>query len=202
MKYSVTSFKNLEVCIKELKRFIHDGECLETGRPFKQFGGLRSREMLACWLLCVVFSFEQKSNRFRICTDPQGGDGIIYDTMKKKALLTEHILVSRSNNELCDIEHLILKHVEKKQNKGGAAYASGKALIVFLNKAGDKWCPNRVARKLPQQLDFASIWVIGLQRVIEDEYYYNVTKLDTNRSPVWRIKINKNFDAWEVSRIQ
>lgn len=47
MKYQITRFKNLKVCLKELEPFIRNGEHLQTGKPFKRFGGLRSRELLA-----------------------------------------------------------------------------------------------------------------------------------------------------------
>lgn len=201
MRYLVTTFKNLKICIKELARFIRDGNHLETGRGFKKFDGLRSREVLALWLLCVVIEPDHKSNRFRICTDPQGGDGIIYDSKQKMAWTTEHILISRRNKESKDIDSAILKHIEKKQKKGGAAYASGKILIVFLNKKGSNWYPNRVARKLPK-VDFISTWVVGLQGIIDGEYYYNVTRLDPRGCPIWRIHVKKTFDEWGVKRIQ
>jgi len=202
MKNLVTSFKSLKMCIKELEPFVRDGNHLETGKPFKKFGDLRSREILANWLLCVVINFEQKSEQLKICTDPNGGDGILYDITENKAWPTEHILVSRRNDELEDAESLILNHIEKKQNKGGPAYASGKTLIVFLNKAGGEWCPNRVARNLPKKFDFESVWVVGLQNVVDEEYNYNVARLDANGSPVWQVSIKKNFDNWAVKRIQ
>lgn len=131
MKHAVTTFKNLAVCLKELEPYIRNGQHLETGKPFKRFGGLRSREILVNWLLCVVANFEQKTEQFKICTDPQGGDGIIYNTTKNLAWPTEHVLVSQRNNGSEDIQSLILKQIKNKQDKGGAAYASGKTLIVF-----------------------------------------------------------------------
>ena len=47
MKYQVTQFKSLAVCLKELESFIRSGEHLQTGKSFKRFSGLRSREILA-----------------------------------------------------------------------------------------------------------------------------------------------------------
>lgn len=90
MRYLITTFKNLTICIKELERFICNGNHVETGRGFTKFGGLRSREILALWLLCVVIELNSKPNRFRICTDPQGGDGIIYDSEQKMVFLGHH----------------------------------------------------------------------------------------------------------------
>lgn len=201
MKHSITTFKSLKVCLKELKPFICDGQHLETGKPFKRFGGLRSREILANWLLCAVASFEQKTEEFKICTDPQGGDGIIYNTTKKQAWPTEHILVSQKSNESDHIQSLILKQIEKKQNKGGVAYASGKTLIVFLDKQGGEWYPNKVAKNMPH-VDFESVWVMGLQNVIDGKYNYSVTQLNANGCPIWQIYINKNFNDWDIKRIQ
>ena len=197
-----TGVKNLKVCIKELERFIRDGNHIETGKTFKKFGDLRSREILANWLLCVVINFEQKSNQWRICTDPNGGDGILCDGRKNIAWPTEHILVSRSNKAAEDVEALILKHIKKKQDKGGAAYASGKILVVCLNKIGDGWCPNKIAHRLPQKLDFESVWVVGLDSVVDEQYNYNVTRLDSNGCPVWQVHIEKTFDDWKIKKIQ
>ena len=200
MRDSVTTFKSLKMCLKELKLFICDGQHLETGKPFKRFGGLRSRAILANWLLCVVASFEQNHEEFKICTDPQGGDGITYNQTKKQAWPTEHILVSQ-RNKLEQAQSLILKQIEKKQNKGGAAYASGKTLIVLLNNQCGEWYPNKLGRSLPH-VDFESVWVVGLQNVIDGQYDYNVTRLDPNGCPIWRIHINKNFESWEIEKIQ
>ena len=201
MKCNVTTFKSLEICLKELERFIRNGKHLETGKPFQRFGGLRSREILANWLLCVVANFEKKSQQFKFYTDPQGGDGIIYDTVRKQAWPTEHVLVSQRNNESEDIQSLILKQIKKKQNKGGAAYASGKTLIVFLNKKGNEWLPNKVAKNLPH-VDFKSVWVIGLQNIINGEYNYNVIKFNPQGCPIWQVHIKKTFDDWKIKRIQ
>jgi hypothetical protein len=81
--------------------------------------------------------------------------------------------VSRSSTQLQNIDSLILKAIEKKQNKGGAAYATGKMLIIFLSANGGEWFPNRVARKLPKPLDFEDIWIVGLQSVVQEKYIYN-----------------------------
>jgi hypothetical protein len=54
MNYKITRFKSLKLAVKELEPFIRNGEHLQTGKPFKPFHGLRSRELLANWLLCVA----------------------------------------------------------------------------------------------------------------------------------------------------
>jgi hypothetical protein len=63
VKYQITRFKSLEAALKEVEPFIRNGEHLETGKPFKRFGGLRSRELLANWLLCAVVNYEQSGRR-------------------------------------------------------------------------------------------------------------------------------------------
>src|SRR5262249_19889180 len=59
-----------------------------------------------------------------------------------------------------DAETLILKAIDQKRDKGGAAYAAGKTLIVFLDAGAGTWFPNRVARRLPDPLHFAAVWVV------------------------------------------
>jgi hypothetical protein len=59
----------------------------------------------------------------------------------------------------------VLRAVESKSSKGGAAYAAGKTLFVFLNCDGGTWFPNRVARALSRDLLFGAVWVTSLQRV-------------------------------------
>lgn len=202
MKHVVTRFKSLKICLKELEPFIRDGEHLRTGKPFKQFGNIRSREILSNWLLCVARNFEQQSDHLMLCTDPLGGDGVIYDNEKKETWLTEHTLVLR-NDKQQDIESLIIEAIEKKQNKGGAAYASGRVLVILLEDLhGDKWCPNKIARELPKNLDFEDVWIVGLKTVEQEEYIYNVTNLDADGCPIWQVRIEKNFDVWGVKRIQ
>src|SRR5438874_12621174 len=53
-RYQITKFKSLKVALKEIEPYVRDGKHLESGKPFKRFGGMRSREVLANWLLCVV----------------------------------------------------------------------------------------------------------------------------------------------------
>lgn len=202
MKHLVTRFKSLHHCIKALEPFIRDGKHLQTGKPSKLFGNLRSREILGNWLLCVVLNFEDQSNRYSLSTDPVGGDGIIHDSIEKRAYRTEHTTLPRYNNENHDIELLILKAIEKKQLKGGNAYASGKTLVVFVNTSGGKWHPNRIAKNLPQPLDFESVFILGLQVVINNEYIYAVTSIDEDMCPIWHIRIKEDFSNWEVTRIQ
>src|SRR6266702_3988074 len=93
MKYPVTRFKSLAIALKELEPFIRNGEHLQTGKPFKRFGGMRSRELLANWLMCVAINATVKAERLTFTSDPTGGDGIIHDTTTDETWATEHVLI-------------------------------------------------------------------------------------------------------------
>jgi hypothetical protein len=94
--------------------------------------------LLANWLLCAVFNFDCASpDRLTFTSDPVGGDGILYDTVSEETFPTEHIMVPRARKGAAvDVEAAILNAIDRKRKKGGAAYASGKTLIVFLNADG------------------------------------------------------------------
>lgn len=204
MKHRVTRFKNLTVALKEIEPFVRNGEHLQTGKPFKKFGGMRSREILANWLLCVVMN-SASEDRFTFSSDPTGGDGIICDVTTSETWPTEHVIVPRLRaGQTGDAEALILKAVEKKCCKGGSAYAAGKTLIVFLDAEAGEWFPNKVARQLPEPLHFLAVWVVCLQRVEAGEYIYGVTHLDVSKgnAPTLLVRIREDFDAWEVKPIQ
>ena len=49
MKYPITQFKSLEVALRELEPFVRNGQHLLTGRRFRKFGGMLSREAWANW---------------------------------------------------------------------------------------------------------------------------------------------------------
>lgn len=204
MKYPVKRFKSLAIALKELEPFIRDGEHLQTGKPLKKFGGLRSREILANWLLCVAINSEA-CGKLTFSSDPLGGDGIILDCATSESWPTEHVLVPKLlPGQTCDLEDLIKEAIKKKCDKGGVAYAGGKTLVVFLNVQGQTWFPNRVARDLPQPLHFPAIWVVGFRGLESGDYVYHVVNLnmDEGASPVFRVRIESDFENWVVSRIQ
>lgn len=201
MKEEVTTFKSIRACLKELKPFILDGRHLEVGPKLKKFGNLRSREILGCWLLAAVLNHENQSEDIKICTDPTGSDGILYNAKLHTSCRLEQVMVSRQSRSNKDIEDMIIELINKKQNKGNKSYASEKTLMVFLNRKGNTWSPNRLARKLPK-IDFESVWVFGLQDAADGLYCYNITKLISGCSPVWQIKIKNGFDIWTVDKIQ
>lgn len=208
MRHQVTRFKNLGVALSELERSIRrSGDHLQTGKPFRQFGGMRSREMLANWLLCVVGNYTRQADQLTFSSDPIGGDGVITNTITGETWPTEHVLVPRiPAGKSAYVEALILKAIAGKQAKGGAAYASGKTLVVFAN-AGDhtRWFPNRVARELPGTFDFAAVWVVALQTIEADgAYVYGVTLLDLSvgNAPTFLVRIAPDFGSWVVGQIQ
>lgn len=209
MKQSVTRFKSLAIGLKELERFVRDPRHLSTGKPLKGLGGMRPREAWANWLLCAAVNFDWQAARLSFTSDPDS-DGVIYDSQTETSWQTEHILVPRpraTEGRAASEEAIgaqILKAVAKKQAKGGAAYASGKELVVFLDAGGAAWFPNRVARQLPEPMDFNAVWVVALQGVESGEYLYAVTRLDATNgdAPIWLVRIGKDFDSWKVARIQ
>ncbi len=46
MKHETKQFKSLIVALKELEPFVRNGKYLQSGRPFRNFGGMLSREAL------------------------------------------------------------------------------------------------------------------------------------------------------------
>ena len=76
--------------------------------------------------------------------------------------------------------------------------------MIFLNAGeGQQWFPDRVAKRLPEPLHFATVWVVTLQPREGDEYVYGVTRMEPSEeaSPIWRVRIGNNFDAWQVEEI-
>jgi len=93
----VTMFKSLAVALKDLEPYIRNGRHLQVGDEFKEFGGLRSRELLGNWLLCVVGNYFSGRDRYTFASDPLGGDGLIVDKTTELCLQTEHVFEPRSS---------------------------------------------------------------------------------------------------------
>jgi hypothetical protein len=94
VNHHVRRFKSLETALKELQRFVRNGHHLQTGKPFAQFGDMRSREMLANSLLCVVANATWENAKLTFCSDPTAGDGIIWDEASGETWPTEHVNVN------------------------------------------------------------------------------------------------------------
>jgi hypothetical protein len=198
----VRRFRSMEVALKTLEPYIRNhANHLQTGRPFQNFGDMRSREALANWLLCATINAvePQRQLSFVNTDDLIRGDGIIHDETSGEIFPTEHVMVP--SQQTGDAQALILKAINDKRNKGDAAYASGMTLVVFVNASTGEWFPNKVARALPDPLYFETVWVVSLQRVEGNgSYVYGVTHLDVSQggAPAFLVHISPDFDAWEV----
>lgn len=205
MSYKTTRFKSMAVALRELEPFIKSGAHLETGEPFKQFGDARSRELVANWMICAAANAEEGvGERMEFHSNPIGGDGIIVDSKTGETWATEHVLVPMPRTaSVPDIEVSIAKAVADKQKKGGAAYAAGKTLVVFLNSGGGEWKPTRATKNLPAH-DFGAVWVVGLCSANDGEYVYGVANLhlEIGQAPAWTVHIAKDFASWSVERKQ
>lgn len=207
MKHSVTKFKSLELALKELEPFIKNGAHLQSGKPFAQFGNMRSREVLANWLISATLNFEYKTIQYSFTSDPDGGDGTIVNLETNQAWMTEHVMVPQSQNKVEGNKHihsLILDAIDLKRNKGGEAYGSNKSLVVFVNSGQGLWIPNQVASQLPNPLYFEDVWVVSLEGVTNGKYSYRVVQLllDSGNAPIWSIDLSEDFGAWSVNRVQ
>jgi hypothetical protein len=195
----------MKLALKDLEQFVRKPALLQTGRPLKRFGNMLPREVLANWLLCATVNAVE-GRKLVFSSDPIGGDGIIRDKATHELFPTEHVLVPRlSSREGADAQTLILEAIKQKRTKGGAAYASGKTLVVFLDVEGGEWFPNRVARALPVPLHFATVWVVCfLKRTDDGQYIYGVTHLDVSKgdAPTFLVSITKAFEAWNVVGVQ
>jgi hypothetical protein len=206
MKYPIRRFRSLTLALKEMERYVKEGRPLRTGRRSKAFKGMLPREIWANWLLCVAINGATGRDDLEFTTDPTGGDGIIWDVSTGATWPTEHVFVPPITvGAEADAEQLILAAIKAKNDKGGAAYASGKTLVVFIDAGAGAWFPNRVLRGLPSPLHFDVAWLIALHGVTDvGAYVYNVIGLywDQGNTPAWRVTIAAQFDNWTVARVQ
>jgi hypothetical protein len=206
MKHPVRRFRSLAVALKELERFVKEGQPLRTGRPSKTFRGMLPREIWANWLLCAALNGATGRDNLEFTTDPIGGDGVIWDKATGNTWPTEHVFVPPvAAGEEVNVEALILAAISAKNDRGGAAYAGGKTLVVFIDAGGGAWYPNRVLRALPRPLHFDVVWLISLHGVTDDgAYVYDVVGLyrSDGNAPAWRVRIAPDFSSWSVKRVQ
>jgi hypothetical protein len=205
MKHPIRRFRSLAVALKELERFVKEGQPLRTGRPSKAFRGMLPREIWANWLLCAAINGAIGRDDLEFTTDPMGGDGVIWDTSTGNTWPTEHVFVPPVAGADTSVEALVLAAISAKNDKGAAAYASGKTLVVFIDSGGGAWYPNRVLRALPRPLHFDVVWLISLHGVSDDgAYAYDVVGLywDGGNAPAWRVRIAPDFESRTVERVQ
>lgn len=171
---------------------------LEAGREIEVFGRLKPRELAVNWLLAAVADHLFPDQHFTVATNPEGGDGQIYNLASRTGLPTEHVIVRGGEGPADD---LIPTAIQKKVSKGGKAYASGKTLVVFRYGGGDKqpWYPNKLARRLPDPLHFDAVWVVGFEGLSSGGMVYAVARLEKIGSPVWWVTIRPDFQSWAVT---
>lgn len=165
---------------------------------------MRSREAVAHWLICAaVTSTGQRDLTFT--SDPIGGDGILLDVNSGDTFQAEHVIGPRhKGGRDIDPHKSILDAIEHKRAKGGAAYANGKVLVVFVDAQTGEWFPNRIAKALPAPLHYDEAWVASLQTAQYGEYVYGVTALDISGgdAPTYIVTIDKSFSGWTVKQTQ
>ena len=200
MDYNVRRFRSLTVALQELARYIRNGQHLLTGPAFPQFGDLRSREMLANWLLCAAANTFTADHRFGFTTDPLGGDGIIVDELTGETWPTEHIIAypGPGHPPPPDGNAFILQMIMQKHGRG-ADYARGKTLVVLAENVG-AWNPTTLARTLPDPLLFETVWVVGLHAGGDVGYSYDVVRLALPPAMEQRLRVTiaPDFTDWTV----
>jgi hypothetical protein len=206
MKQPTIRFKSLNAGLKELQPFVINGQHLYDGRPFKNMGGLRSREVLGNWLICATVNAVLGEGTITFTSMPSGleGDGVLCESSTAIGTPTEHVFVRRAaEDETRSIEQQIVDAVTHKSKKG-EQYAKGTTLVVFLEAGGGgPWHPNKAAKMLPIN-HFNEVWVVGLHLYDAGRYIYGVSLLNVERgaAPTFTVNIAPDFESWVVTQIQ
>lgn len=203
MKYSIKKPTSLRDAIREIGPFIRANE---LGKRFKSLDGLLMREALGNWLVCAACNHQVATpDRYTFTSEPMGGgaDGAICDQSTGMALATEHVMVPKRRDGQRAGEsagQLVSAAIRQKLAKGGAAYASGKVLVVYLDADVPGYSPRALREHLPADLAFADVWVVVPQGGIWD---YDVVYLDRAAldPPTFRVSITEAFDGWRVERL-
>lgn len=201
MKAHVTKIRDLKMALKDLERHVKAPDFLRKGREFRNFA-LRPRELLANLLICAAGNWDDPQNRLTVCTDPFGGDGLIFNEAHGGYMVTEHVFVPSKEGNAEGVEGKLLSAIEHKKKKG-ATYCAGKDLVIF-SEAKGVWKPNDIARRIAGRHDFETVWVVHLENASNQGYSYCVSWLDARggNAPSWRVSINAEFTDWQVERIQ
>ena len=90
---------------------------------------------------------------------------------------------------------LILDAIEQKRSKGGAAYAAGKTLVVFLEAGAGSLVSEQGCPATADTLHFATVWVVGLQQLEDGEYVYAATNLDVSHgdAPAFHVRVGRTW---------
>ena len=126
MKSNVTIIKSLQLGLADMEKFIRHPQLLYTAKKIERFGWMLPREVWGNWILTAIAS-EGREQELWITTDPDGGDGVIWDPATEVGWRTEHILLPVSRpGDVRSNDQRIIDAANKKQTKGGAQYARGK----------------------------------------------------------------------------
>jgi hypothetical protein len=201
VRANVTKIRDLKQVLKDLERHVKAPDFLRKGREFKNFA-LRPRELLANILICAAGNFDDPENRLTVCTDPSGGDGLVFSERHGGYMTTEHVFVPTKADDKETVESRILSAIEHEKKKG-SSYSSGKDLVIF-SEAKGWWKPNVVARKIAGRHGFETVWVIHLEHAGDAGNSYCVAWLEATHgnAPCWRVLINDDFTDWQVQRVQ
>lgn len=89
MELPVRKFKSMEVALKTLEPYVKSATQLQTGKPFQNFGDMRSREAVPN---ATINAVKQRQLSFTTTDDLIGGDGIIHDETSGEIFPTEHVM--------------------------------------------------------------------------------------------------------------
>jgi hypothetical protein len=117
------------------------------------------------------------------------------------ALAAEHVMVAKRRDGQRpeeSAELLVLTQVEKKLAKGGAAYASNKMLVVYLDADVAGYSPRALRACLPANLAFEGVWLVVPQA---GRWDYDVVCFgEAMPEPqTYRVSITEAFDDWTVN---
>ncbi len=204
LRYNVRTFKSLRACLGECEKFIRQPQLLYTGNKIERFAWMLPREIWGNWILAAICS-EGYEQEYRITTDPDGGDGVIWDPATSIGWRMEHVLIPpHRQGDNRTTEEKIIEAANKKQQKGGTQYAKGKVLVV-LDESGtvERWRPTAVARALPAN-DFTETWMITPDEFVHRSVTYAATRLELMgaQAPIYKVYINSLFTRWRCRQIQ
>jgi hypothetical protein len=116
------------------------------------------------------------------------------------ALATEHVMVPRRRDGQPSkerAEQLVSAAILQKLAKGGAAYPSGKVLVIYFDADVAGYSPRAFREHVPADLAFEDVWIVLTQagRLEYDVVYLDRTTLDP---PTYRVSITEAFDDWKV----
>ena len=186
---------NFHVALKDMEKYVKDPRWLWYGRDFSNFS-LRPREVWPLWLLCVVVN--QVDNADFTFGETDDCDGVILDKRTGELTMVESVAaMDFPNTKLSKGEDRVIEAIMHKASKG-KAYATGKALIVFMDGA-DRYEPNKIAKAVVNKHHFDAIYVVSL---INDkggtEYSYSVMALNDSDALISIVRIESDFSNWQL----